>query len=149
MNEEMEMRDSVILKRARQADMRRNLRLGLTDLSQPKNEYMITVQPVKAEKEEAKLLCVAIGHDDEDIDKFVELHKTCLNDVMYFPTYDVYGLSSNAGNMEKLTALQNEFDAVKKRMDDGTKKALRSEQKIKLLTNGYKMRAAKIWSQVE
>ncbi|GJS65169.1 hypothetical protein Tco_0221891 [Tanacetum coccineum] len=75
--------------------------------------------------------------------------QTCLNDVMYFPTYDVYGLSSNAGNMEKLTALQNEFDAVKKRMDDGTKKALRSEQKIKLLTNRYKMRAAKIWSQVE
>ncbi|GJW45803.1 cell division cycle 5-like protein [Tanacetum coccineum] len=171
MNEEMEMRDSVKLKRARQADMRRNLRLGLTDLSHPKNEYMLNVQPVpvddekpeekmeddmsdriaqvKAEKEEAKLLCVAIGHDDEDIDKFVELHKTCLNDVMYFPTHDVYGLSSNAGNMEKLTALQNEFDAMKKRMDDGTKKALRSEQKIKLLTNRYKMRAAKIWSQVE
>ncbi|GKA84586.1 hypothetical protein Tco_0806181 [Tanacetum coccineum] len=69
---------------------------------------------VKAEKEESKLLCMAMGHDDEDIDKFVKLHKTCLNDVMYFPTYDVYGLSSDAGNMEKLTALQKEFDASKK-----------------------------------
>ncbi|GJR68995.1 hypothetical protein Tco_0015060 [Tanacetum coccineum] len=107
------------------------------------------IAQVKAEKEEAKLLCVAMGHDDEDIDKFVELPKTCLNDVMYFPTQNVYGLSSDVGNMEKLTALQKEFDVVKKRMDYGTKKGLRLEQKIKLFTNGYKMRAAKIWSQVE
>ncbi|GJS65167.1 hypothetical protein Tco_0679731 [Tanacetum coccineum] len=110
MNEEMEMRDSVILKRARQADMRRNLRLGLTDLSQPKNEYMITVQPVPV--------------DDEKPEEKMEDY---MSD----------------------SIAQNEFDAVKKRMDDGTKKALRSEQKIKLLTNRYKMRAAKIWSQVE
>ncbi|GKB45990.1 hypothetical protein Tco_0896743 [Tanacetum coccineum] len=55
-------------------------------------------------KEEAKFLRVAMGHDDEDIDEFVEIHKTCLNDVMYFPTHDAYGLSSVAGNMEKHTA---------------------------------------------
>ncbi|GKB30574.1 hypothetical protein Tco_0869975 [Tanacetum coccineum] len=114
MSEEMEMRDS------------------------PKNAYLLTLQPVpvddeeseetmeedmsdriaqvKAKKEEAKLLCVAMGHDDEDIDEFVEIHKTCLN----------------------------KFDVVKKIIDDGTKKALRSKQKMELLTNGYKMRAAKI-----
>ncbi|GKF19037.1 cell division cycle 5-like protein, partial [Tanacetum coccineum] len=33
-------------------------------------------------KEEAKVLCVAMGHEDEDIDEFVEAHKTCLNDIM-------------------------------------------------------------------
>lgn len=283
-NEEMEMRDSAKLERARQADMRRNLRSGLTGLPQPKNEYLITVQPVpeddeepeekmeedmsdriareKAEeearlqallkkrskvlqrelprppigsldlikkslikadedkssfapptlieqademirkellsllehdnakypldeklekekkkgnkrgkslqvpvidefdedelkeadqliKEEAKVLRVAMGHEDEDIDEFVEAHKTCLNDIMYFPTREAYGLSSVASNAEKLTAFQKEFDTVKKRMDDDTKKAVRLEQKIKLLTNGYQMRAAKIWSQVE
>nr|GEZ34705.1 cell division cycle 5-like protein [Tanacetum cinerariifolium] len=37
-------------------------------------------------KEEAKVLRVAMGHEDEDDDKFVEAHKTCLNDIMYFPT---------------------------------------------------------------
>nr|GEZ41824.1 cell division cycle 5-like protein [Tanacetum cinerariifolium] len=73
-------------------------------------------------KEEAKVLRVAMDHEDEDIYEFVEAHKTCLNDIMYLPTREAYGLSSVAGNAEKLAAFQNEFDT---------------------------MRAAKIWSQVE
>nr|GEW48302.1 hypothetical protein [Tanacetum cinerariifolium] len=145
MNEEIEIRDSVKLKRARQADMRRSLRSDDEEPKEKMEEDMSDrIAQVKAEKEEAKLLCVAMGHDDEDIGKFIEIHKTCLNDVMYFPNRDVYSLSSVAGNMEKLTALQKEFDVVKKIIDYGTKKALRSEQKIKLLTNGYKMRAANL-----
>ncbi|GJV01114.1 cell division cycle 5-like protein [Tanacetum coccineum] len=119
------------------------------------DESDASIVPLHAEhadqliKEEAKVLRVAMGHEDEDIDEFVEAHKTCLNDIMYFPTREAYGLSSVAGNAEKLAAFQKEFDTVKKRMDNDTKKAVRLEQKIKLLTNGYQMRAAKIWSQVE
>ncbi|KAD6795774.1 hypothetical protein E3N88_06670 [Mikania micrantha] len=100
-------------------------------------------------KEEAKFVRVAMGHEEEDMDEFVEAHKTCLHDIIYFPTRNSYGLSSVAGNMEKLAAYQDEFDIVKKKMDDDTRKAQRLEQKIKLLTNGYQMRAGNIWSQVE
>ncbi|KAL7252643.1 hypothetical protein ACSBR1_007249 [Camellia fascicularis] len=82
-------------------------------------------------KEEVQFLRLAMGHENESLDEFVEAHKTCLNDIMYFPTRNGYGLSSVAGNMEKLAALQNEFENVKKRMDDDTKKAQRLEQKIK------------------
>lgn len=99
--------------------------------------------------EEAQFLRIGMGHEDESFDEFVEAHKTCLNDIMYFPTRNAFGLSSVAGNMEKLSALQYEFENVKKRMDDDTKKAQRLEQKIKLLTNGYQMRSGKIWSQIE
>ncbi|KAL0358607.1 UNVERIFIED_CONTAM: Cell division cycle 5-like protein [Sesamum angustifolium] len=100
-------------------------------------------------KDEAELLRVAMGHENESFDGYVEAHKTCLNDMMYFPTRDGYGLSSVANNMEKLAALQNEFENVKKKMDDETKKAQRLEQKIKVLTNGYQMRAGKLWTQIE
>ncbi|KAI8558742.1 hypothetical protein RHMOL_Rhmol04G0120400 [Rhododendron molle] len=100
-------------------------------------------------KGEAQFLHVAMGHEDESFDEFVEAHKTCLNDIMYFPIRNAFGLSSVAGNMEKLSALQYEFENVKKRMDDDTKKAQRMEQKIKLLTNGYQMRSTNIWSQIE
>ncbi|PIM97474.1 mRNA splicing protein CDC5 (Myb superfamily) [Handroanthus impetiginosus] len=100
-------------------------------------------------KNEIQFLCVAMGHEDESLDGYVEAHKTCLNDIMYFPTRDGYGLSSVANNMEKLAALQNEFENVKKKMDDETKKAQKHEQKIKVLTNGYQMRAGKLWMQIE
>ncbi|KAI8030964.1 Cell division cycle 5-like protein [Camellia lanceoleosa] len=89
-------------------------------------------------KEEVQFLRLAMGHENESLDEFVKAHKTCLNDIMYFPTRNGYGLSSVARNIEKLAALQNEFENVKKRMDDDAKKAQRLEQKIKLLTNGYR-----------
>ncbi|CAN4090164.1 unnamed protein product [Withania somnifera] len=100
-------------------------------------------------KDEAQFLRVAMGHEGESLDEFVQAHETTLNDIMYFPTRNAYGLSSVAGNMEKLAALQNEFENVKKKMDDDTKKAAKLEQKIKVLTNGYQMRAGKLWSQIE
>lgn len=100
-------------------------------------------------EEEAQYLRVAMGHQEETLDDFVEAHTTCLNDLMYFPTRSAYGLSSVAGTVEKLAALQNEFDNVKRRMDDDNKKAQRLEKKIDVLTHGYKMRADKLKTQIE
>ncbi|XP_028799412.1 cell division cycle 5-like protein [Neltuma alba] len=101
-------------------------------------------------KEEAQYLRVAMGHESEPLDEFVEAHRTCLNDLMYFPTRNAYGLSSVAGNMEKLAALQNEFENVRKKLDDGKEKAVRVEKKVMVLTQGYEMRAKKsLWPQIE
>ena len=90
-------------------------------------------------KEEAHYLRVAMGHENEDLDVFVEAHKTCLNDLMYFPTRNAYGLSSVAGNMEKLAALQSEFENVRKNVEDDIKKAANLEKKAKTLTDGYEV----------
>jgi pre-mRNA-splicing factor CDC5/CEF1 len=58
---------------------------------------------------------------------------------MYFPTRNAYGLSSVAGNMEKLAALQNEFEIVKTRLEAEREKALRLEKKVNVLTQGYQV----------
>ncbi|XP_047980695.1 cell division cycle 5-like protein [Salvia hispanica] len=100
-------------------------------------------------EDEVQYLRVAMGHENESFEGYVEAHKTCLDDMMYFPTRDGFGLASVATHAEKLASLQNEFEHVKKKMDDETKKAQRIEQKIKVLTNGYQMRCNKLWAQVE
>ncbi|MBA0618817.1 hypothetical protein Godav_028105 [Gossypium davidsonii] len=100
-------------------------------------------------KEEAEFLRVAMGHENESLDDFVEAHNTCLNDLMYFPTRHAYGLSSVAGNTEKLAALQTEFDHVKKKMDNDKLKAEGMEKKFNVLTQGYERRAATLWRQIE
>ncbi|KAK6123922.1 hypothetical protein DH2020_042341 [Rehmannia glutinosa] len=59
-------------------------------------------------KNEAQFLRVAMGHENEALDGYLEAHKTCLNDIMYFPTRDGYGLSNaswktldtNRGNLQ-------------------------------------------------
>ncbi|KAF7817796.1 cell division cycle 5-like protein [Senna tora] len=101
-------------------------------------------------KEEAQYICVAMGHESEPLDEFVEAHRTCLNDLMYFPTRNAYGLSSVAGNMEKLAALQSEFENLRNKLDDGKEKLVRLEKKVTVLTQGYEMRAKKsLWPQIE
>ena len=90
-------------------------------------------------KEEALYLCAAMGHEDEPLDEFIEAHRTCLNDLMYFPTRNAYGLSSVAGNMEKLAALQNEFENVRSKLDDDKEKTVRLEKKVMVLTQGYEV----------
>ncbi|OMO96153.1 hypothetical protein COLO4_15470 [Corchorus olitorius] len=100
-------------------------------------------------EEEAEFLRVAMGHENESLDDFVEAHNTCLNDLMYFPTRNAYGLSSVAGNMEKVAALETEFDNVKKKLDNDKSKAEGMEKKFNVLTQGYERRAATFWRQIE
>ncbi|KAL5672901.1 hypothetical protein ACJX0J_017207, partial [Zea mays] len=95
-------------------------------------------------EEEIQYLRVAMGHENESFEDFVKAHDACQDDLMFFPTSNSYGLASVAGNADKISALQNEFETVKKRMDDEAKKASRLEQKIKLLTQGYQIRAGKL-----
>ncbi|XP_062201914.1 cell division cycle 5-like protein [Phragmites australis] len=100
-------------------------------------------------EQEIQYIRVAMGHENESFEDFVKAHDACQEDLMFFPTNNSYGLASVAGNVDKISALQNEFEVVKKRMDDEAKKASRLEQKIKLLTQGHQARAGKLWSQVQ
>ncbi|KAF8038282.1 hypothetical protein BT93_B0973 [Corymbia citriodora subsp. variegata] len=100
-------------------------------------------------KEEAQYLRVAMGHESEAFEEFVDAHKTCLNDLMFFPTRNAYGLSSVAANAEKLSALQNEYHFVKARIDEDHEKAQRLEKKAKTLTFGYQMREKTLRDQIE
>ncbi|XP_074311736.1 cell division cycle 5-like protein isoform X2 [Silene latifolia] len=101
-------------------------------------------------EEEAQCLRRAMGHKEDSLDEFVETRRTCLNDLMNFPTRSAYGLSTIAGTAaEKLSALQNEFEHVKMKIDDDNKKAQRSERKIDIRTDGNKAREAKLREQIE
>ncbi|GMP22191.1 hypothetical protein CsSME_00000318 [Camellia sinensis var. sinensis] len=60
-NEGVDMHESAKLELRRQADLRRNLRSGLSNLPQPKNEYQIVIQPVPEDNEEPE------EHIEEDM----------------------------------------------------------------------------------
>ncbi|KAJ4847782.1 Cell cycle serine/threonine-protein kinase cdc5/MSD2 [Turnera subulata] len=94
-------------------------------------------------REEARYIRLAMGHEHESLDDYVDAHKTCISDLMYFPTRNAYGLSSVAGHAEKVAALQNEFELVKLMLETERERAVRLERKVNLLTQGYQMRAEK------
>ena len=80
-----------------------------------------------------------MGHENESLDDFVRARDACQEDLMYFPSRNTFGLASVAGTNEKLSALQNDFEIMKKRMDNEAKKATKLEEKIKLLTHGHQV----------
>ncbi|KAK4745864.1 hypothetical protein SAY87_012176 [Trapa incisa] len=100
-------------------------------------------------REEAQYLRVAMGHENEPLDEFVEAHTTCLNDLMYFPTRNAYGLLSVAEKTEKLEALRDEFESIRKRIEEDREKSIRLERKVKTLTHGYQMREKSLWDKIE
>ncbi|XP_078427926.1 cell division cycle 5 [Wolffia australiana] len=100
-------------------------------------------------KEEAQFLRFAMGHEEESFEDFVKARDACQEDLMFFPSRSTFGLASVAGNSEKLAALENEFESVKKRMDEEARRATKIEQKIKVLTHGYQTRSGRLCAQIE
>eukprot|EP00250_Pteridium_aquilinum_P011003 c19776_g2_i1 orf=2-2452(-) len=100
-------------------------------------------------EEESSFLRLAMGHGDASVDDYAEARDAHAEDMMYFPSRQVYNSASVASNSERLSALQYEFEIIKKHMEGETKKAVRSEQKLKVLTQGYQVRAETLWMQIE
>eukprot|EP00246_Nothoceros_aenigmaticus_P010085 TRINITY_DN26402_c0_g1_i1.p1 TRINITY_DN26402_c0_g1~~TRINITY_DN26402_c0_g1_i1.p1 ORF type:complete len:831 (+),score=203.43 TRINITY_DN26402_c0_g1_i1:107-2599(+) len=99
--------------------------------------------------EEVGILKMAMGHEDAAVDDYVEAQDACVDDMVYFPNRNGYGLSSVASTSDRLAALQYEFENVKRNMEGETRKAVRLEQKLKVLTQGYQGRADNLWRQIE
>lgn len=90
-------------------------------------------------REEVDFLRVAMGHENEPFEEFVRARDACQEDLIFFPGTSSYGLASVASSSEKLAAVQNEFEIVRRRLDEEAKKATKLEQKIKVLTHGYQV----------
>ncbi|KAK1390138.1 Cell division cycle 5 [Heracleum sosnowskyi] len=198
-NDDMDMSPKFVLQR--HADLRSNLRSGLTSLPQPKYEYQIMVQPIPEDNEELEEkmeedMSDMIARDKagdeaklQDLQKkwsevlqrglprpsaaSLQLLKNSLltadkgkssvvpptvieqadmmvrKELLSFLEHDNLKYPSGENVQEKMTALQDEFEIVRRRMDDETKKAQKFEQKIKVLTSGYQHRGRNLWSQIE
>ncbi|KAJ3693037.1 hypothetical protein LUZ60_012132 [Juncus effusus] len=90
-------------------------------------------------KEEREFLRVAMGHESDSFEEFNKVHEACEEDLVFFPATNSYGPVSVAGNADKLNVYMNEFEVVKRRMDEEAKRAGKLEQKVKVLTLGYQI----------
>ncbi|KAG0620103.1 hypothetical protein M758_4G189400 [Ceratodon purpureus] len=100
-------------------------------------------------EDEVSYLKRAMGHEDAAPEDYAEAWDGCVDDLVYFPTRESYGLVSVASTNDRLSALQYEFEVVKKHMEAETRKAVKLEHKLKVLTHGYQVRAETLWRQIE
>ncbi|EOA36815.1 hypothetical protein CARUB_v10008427mg [Capsella rubella] len=90
-------------------------------------------------KEEGKFLRVSMKHENTSLGDFVEARNTCVNDLIYLPTQNAYGLSSVAANAEKIAALQVDMENARKKMEEDEKKAEHMKAKYKTYTKGHEV----------
>lgn len=83
-----------------------------------------------------------MGHEDAGAEDYAEARDACVDDLAYFPARESFGLVSVASTNDRLGALQYEFEVVKKHMEAETRKAVRLEHKLKVLTHGYQVELA-------
>lgn len=97
------------------------------------------MQAARLIEEEVRYLKNAMGHEDASEEDYAEARDGCVDDLVYFPSRESFGLVSVASTNDRLAALQHEFEVVKKHMEAETRKAVRMEHKVKVLTHGYQV----------
>lgn len=80
-----------------------------------------------------------MGHEDATLDDYADARDACVEDMVYLPTRNSYGLASVASSGDRLASMQYELDNIRKLMEGETKRAVRLEQKLKVLTQGYQV----------
>ncbi|XP_019094643.1 PREDICTED: cell division cycle 5-like protein isoform X1 [Camelina sativa] len=100
-------------------------------------------------KEEGEFLRVSMDHADKTLDDFIEARNRSVNDLIYLPTQNAYGLSSVAANAEKVASLQVEMENARKKFEEDEKKAEHMKAKYKTYTKGHERRAETVWTQIE
>ncbi|XP_010458276.1 PREDICTED: cell division cycle 5-like protein isoform X3 [Camelina sativa] len=100
-------------------------------------------------KEEGEFLRVSMDHENKSLDDFIEARNRCVNDLIYLPTQNAYGLSSVAANAEKVASLQVEMENARKKFEEDEKKAEHMKAKYKTYTKGHERRAETVWTQIE
>ncbi|CAM6095165.1 unnamed protein product [Calypogeia fissa] len=112
----------------------------------PKEFLLEAAELIREELEEVRTV---MGHQNATVDDYVEAHDSCVEDMVYFPARKSYGLASVASAFDRLAALNYEWENIRRHMDGETRKAVRLEQKLKVLTQGYKVREDNLWRQVD
>lgn len=97
-------------------------------------------------EDEVKYLKQTTGHEDASPENHAEARDGSVDDLVYIPSWEKFGLVSVASTNDHLSALQYEFEIVKKHMEAETRKAVRLEHKLKVLTHGYQVKILSYFS---
>ncbi|GBG85259.1 hypothetical protein CBR_g39826 [Chara braunii] len=98
---------------------------------------------------EEEVLRAAWRHPSLTVEHFAEIEDGFIEDWMYFPSKRGFGLASVAINAEKREALQHEFDQIRGRMEVEAKRAMKMENRLKIVTGGYQKRAEVLRRQLD
>ena len=89
-----------------------------------------------------------MGHGDLSLESYTQVWEECLAQVLFLPTQQRYTRANLAGKKDRIESLEKRLEQNRAHMKKEAKRAVKIEEKLKILTRGYQARAQGLSKQM-
>ena len=101
---------------------------------------------LKAEMETVK---DGMGHGELSLEAYSQVWEECLAQVLFLPTQSRYTRANLASKKDRIESLEKRLEQNRGHMKKEAKRAVKIEDKLKILTKGYQTRAQGLVKQIQ
>lgn len=101
---------------------------------------------LKAEMETVK---EGMGHGELSLEAYSQVWEECLAQVLFLPTQNRYTRANLASKKDRIESMEKRLEQNRGHMKKEAKRAVKIEDKLKILTKGYQTRAQGLLKQVQ
>ena len=88
-------------------------------------------------------------HGDLSLDAYTQVWEECLAQVLYLPAQNRYTRANLANKKDRIESMEKSLEQNRAHMKKDSKKAVKIEEKLKILTRGYQTRAQGLAKQTQ
>ena len=100
-------------------------------------------------KEEMEVVKTGMGHGDLGLEAYTQVWEECLSQVLFLPTQNRYTRANLASKKDRIESLEKRLEQNRGHMKKEAKRAVKIEDKLKILTKGYQTRAQGLVKQIQ
>lgn len=89
-----------------------------------------------------------MGHGDLSLESYTQVWEECLAQVLFLPTQQRYTRANLAGKKDRIESMEKRLEQNRGHMKKEAKRAVKVEEKLKILTRGYQARAQGLAKQI-
>jgi len=89
-----------------------------------------------------------MGHGDLSLESYTQVWEECLAQVLFLPSQQRYTRANLAGKKDRIESLEKRLEQNRAHMKKEAKRAVKIEEKLKILTRGYQARAQGLSKQM-
>jgi len=98
---------------------------------------------------EMEVVKQGMSHGDLSLEAYTQVWEECLAQVLYLPAQNRYTRANLANKKDRIESMEKRLEQNRTHMKKDSKKAVKIEEKLKILTRGYQTRAQGLIKQTQ
>merc|ERR1711997_1282419 len=100
-------------------------------------------------EEEMEAVKQGMAHGELSLEAYTQVWEECLSQVLFLPTQNRYTRANLASKKDRIESLEKRLEQNRGHMKKEAKRAVKIEDKLKILTRGYQTRAQGLTKQIQ